>query len=121
MLPRPVTTDQQYLAAIVDRMERLDQRLDGWLGHGDAQPAAQDHTGDTAAPVRLTEPDPPTSHSGHGTAPAREPAPTPPPRAGRGASRHLWAGYADQLGVTYPADATRDGIVAAVRDAGHAV
>jgi hypothetical protein len=41
----------------------------------------------------------------------RDPA---PPRAGRGASKDAWAKYAETLGVTVPAGASRDDIIAVV-------
>lgn len=56
-----------------------------------------------------------------GSASAEEPAPESgddipeaPPRAGRGASKDAWAKYAEARGVTVPADASRDDIIAAV-------
>lgn len=37
-----------------------------------------------------------------------------PPRVGRGSGRDMWAAHAESLGVTFPDDATRDDIIAAV-------
>lgn len=37
-----------------------------------------------------------------------------PPRSGAGASRDAWAAYAGQLGLTVPADMSRDDIIAMV-------
>jgi hypothetical protein len=40
--------------------------------------------------------------------------PSEPPRSGRGSSRAAWSFYADTIGATYPPDATREHIIAAV-------
>lgn len=45
------------------------------------------------------------------------PALVPPPKSGPGSSRTKWATYAEQQGVTVPAGADRDDIIAALRDA----
>lgn len=61
---------------------------------------------DSPAPV---DPEPAGDAATSGEASAES-----PPRAGRGSSRDAWAEHAEALGVTFPADASRDDIIAAV-------
>lgn len=48
----------------------------------------------------------------------QEPTTTPPPRIGRGSSAAAWLAYAASHGVTVPEDATRTDIITACQQAG---
>lgn len=45
----------------------------------------------------------------------------PPPKAGAGSTRDAWATYAAEQGIDVPDDATRDGIIQSLADAGKPV
>lgn len=109
-LPQPRVPSEVYLAAVVDRLDRLTAvvtELCGRLGPSTQSPASSD---EKEGPVRLLEPDPPAA----AVVRLREPDVPEPPRHGKGSSRDEWAAYAEQLGVTYPADAGQRAIIAAV-------
>lgn len=111
-----VGMDGPALVAILDTLQDLHELIDQRF------PAGRE-TRDEDAVVRLTEPAtaPPEPEPEQLEPERPEPAPElpePPPRAGRGSGLTAWQAYADQTSVTYPADATRDDIITACRDAG---
>lgn len=122
-LGTPVGVEGPWLAAILgvldDIADTLRDRLPSpAMGGGQpapvAEPAAPEASG-AARPVREPAPVVPPEDSGPAEA---APPPSAPPRAGRGSSLDAWRGYADAVGVTYPADAGRDDIIAACARAG---
>lgn len=111
-LPRPVSAVEQYLAAVVDRLDQLNATLTELSGR--LEPSDQPPADEEEGTVRLLEPDPLPA-----TEPVRlrEPEIPEPPRRGRGSGRDEWAAYADLIGVRYPPNARQGDIIAAVEDA----
>lgn len=128
-LGTPFTADGPWLAALLDALNDVYDLLDARLPRpGEAgRPVKVEEPGPSEAPpvvVPVSEPAPHTPPSS--PKPAEEPdktddpeedapavSPEPPPRAGRGSSLKAWQAFADSLGVDYPADGTRDDVIAA--------
>lgn len=136
-LGTPYGTEGPWLAAIVDVLNDLHDLLDARL------PAAPKAEG--GGPVRVTEPAPagpqvgvPIAEPAPAPAPAPDeadesdaepveitepapdptPLPDPPPRAGKGSGLEAWQTFADLTNVQYPAEASRNDIIAACVKAG---
>lgn len=110
-LPRPATTAECYLAAVVDRLDQLNAtllELSGRLG-STPQPAGEDEDSGEGV-VRLREP----AEPGPTPVRLREPDVPEPPRHGKGSSRQAWADYAREIGVDVTLDAGQRDIIAAV-------
>jgi hypothetical protein len=118
----PISADGPALVAILDVLGDLFDLLDERLSPVEQPRQEGDGT------VRLTEPAVPSPAEEAITEPERpkpvravtqepdEPdpgLPAAPPRAGRGSGLEVWEAFADSVGVTYPAEATRNDIIAA--------
>lgn len=92
----------------------LIENLEAWEGEeGPAlEPTSPGPALGVSGPEPPVESDRPQARSPGGPIPSVP----PPPRSGPGSSKKAWADYADALGVTVPAGADRDRIIAAVED-----
>jgi predicted component of type VI protein secretion system len=138
----PFGTDGPWLAAILDVLNDLHDLIEARLPAaqgGEPSPVAEPAPEATPAnAVPVAEPAParapetpdgdndedeqpePTPVEITEPAPADPPAPQPdsPPTRGKGSGLEAWQAYATAVGVSYPADATRNDIIAACREAG---
>ena len=121
-LPAAMTSTDVFMGVLIGQMDELI----GIFQDRSGQPPRE---GGKEGVVRLQEPATPLPAE-----PVQEPAkvtatPSPaevperkkvpePPRAGRGSGFDAWKAFADLVGVTYPADAGRNDIIAACVTAG---
>lgn len=116
-----------YLTDPVGRVEAVfgpGDDVPGWAALRITNPLAW---GETAGESPAASPVPQVPQSGATDAVSRDvddldvAGGGPPPRSGPGASRRLWADYAESNGVAVEADWRRDDIIAACERAGIAV